>query len=240
MEIPNKAKRLYELILTIPVDLNEIKKEIENSQLSAEELGIVAYEYANECFYEGVEIDDEDNENLDLFFSSPAVVIPNHHSTYFLEVIELLLQYGLDPNTIVEDDSLLDTVRYVHNEYIAADTLALLFANGADIDLKIKGSRVFHDIDFDVSFDAFNQHNRRYYDSLVHCWFVWLGYGARMDNGESGLELYTEWNTGKEFDLAKLRNHRDYDFCLSRVPSHGENWSLHIFEKKTLWEVARL
>lgn len=74
MEIPNKAKRLYELILTIPVDLNEIKKEIEKSQLSAEELSIVAYEYANECFYEGVVIDDKDNENLELFFSSLKLI----------------------------------------------------------------------------------------------------------------------------------------------------------------------
>lgn len=146
----------------------------------------------------------------------------------------------MDPNTVVEDRSILNVVRYIRNEYIAADTLALLFEHGADVNLQVNGSRVFHDIDFAILFDAFNQNDRRYYDSLVHCWFVWLGYGARLDNGESGLELFTEFNAGKEFDLAKLKNHRDYTFGLSHVACHDENWSLHIFEKQTLWEVARL
>lgn len=81
----------------------------------------------------------------------------------------------------------------IRNEYIAADTLALLFEHGADVNLQINGSRVFHNIDFDILFDAFNQNDRRYYDSLVHCWFVWLGYGARLDNGESGLEYRIQY-----------------------------------------------
>ncbi len=38
----------------------------------------------------------------------------------------------------------------------------------------------------------------------------------------------------------KLRNHRDYTFGLSHVPCYGEKWSLHIFDKQTMWEVARL
>lgn len=240
LKLTEKCKLLYDLIMKIPTDLDEIRTELENGGYSLDELAAVSHEFADTCFLESIDCFCDDNDEHYEFYNSPAVVIQNKHSTFFFEVIKLFLEHGMDPNTVVENDSILDVVRYIRNEYIAADTLALLFEHGADVNLQVNGSRVFHDIDFDILFDAFNQNDRRYYDSLVHCWFVWLGYGARLDNGESGLELFKEFNTGKEFDLAKLKNHRDYTFGLSHVACHNENWSLHIFEKQTLWEVARL
>ena len=241
IELTEKCKRLYDLIMKIPADLDEIRTELETGGYSPDDLAPVSYKFAETCFYERIERDygDDTDEKYE-FYNSPAVVIQNEHSTSFLEIIKLLLKHGLDPNATIDSDSLLNIVRYIENEYFAADTLALLFEHGADVNLQVNGSRVFRDIDFDILFDAFNQNDRRYYDSLVHCWFVWLGYGARLDNGESGLELFTEYNTGKEFDLAKLKNHRDYTFGLSHMACHNENWALHIFEKQTLWEVARL
>ena len=80
----------------------------------------------------------------------------------------------------------------------------------------------------------------RRYDALVHSWFVFLGYGAAPDNGTSSVDLFNVIDTGKTFDLRELRNHRNYTFGLSHVKNRGENWSLHIFDKRTMWEVARL
>ena len=241
MELTGKCKRLYDLIMKIPTDLDEIRTEIETGEYSPDELAAVSYEFVQACYYESLDRDCGDDSDERYFFNmTPVDVIQNEHSTCLREIIRLLLEHGLDPNAIVEKDCILDTVRFINNEYIAADTLALLFEHGADVDLRIDRERIFHHIDFQVLFDTIEQNDRRFYDSLVHCWFVWLGYGARLDNGESGLELYRDYYTQKEFDLSSLKNHRNYTFGLSHVRCHGENWSLHIFDKRTLWEVARM
>ena len=42
------------------------------------------------------------------------------------------------------------------------------------------------------------------------------------------------------FDPALLKEHQNYTFGISNVPGRGENWSLHIFDRRTFFEVARL
>ena len=241
LELTEKCKRLYERLMKIPADLDEIRTELETGGYTPDELAAVSCAFVETCYYETWDrnCEDEGDERY-IFHMSPAVVIQNEHSTYLRETMKLLLEYGLEPNAIVDDSSILDTIRHINNEYIAADTLALLFEYGAYVNLRVKGERVFENIDFQILFDTVEQNDRRYYDSLVHCWFVWLGYGARLENGESGLELYQDYYTKKEFDLSSLRNHRNFTFGLSHVRCHDENWSLHIFDKRTLWEVARM
>lgn len=62
--------------------------------------------------------------------------------------------------------------------------------------------------------------------------------------GSSPVEVYANYDDQlveqTMFEIEKLRNHEDYTFGLSHVESKGEPWSLHIFDKKTMWEVARL
>ena len=45
------------------------------------------------------------------------------------------------------------------------------------------------DLDFDIMFDAFNQRDRRAYDSMVHCWFVLLGYSNNMIQGKEAVTV---------------------------------------------------
>ena len=140
--------------------------------------------------------------------------------------------------------NIMNELQYVSTPYVAADTLALLLENGGNTELEIDGMRIMDDIDFDVIFDAFNQEIRSNYDSLVHCWFVMLGYGARLRDGSLPVDLFDvydeEYIRKTPFDISKLKEHRTYTFGISNVPSRGENWSLHIFDKRTFHEVARL
>lgn len=241
MELNPKSKQLFDMLMQIPPDYAVIHAELESTHYLPEEVTAAALKFCDECYDESFERSCSEGNDLQFeYFTSMLGPIPGEHSTHLFDIVKLLLEYGLDPNMVIDSTNIMDMMRYIVNEYIAADTLALLIEHGGRPDVTLDGFEVFKEIDYDILFDAFNQSDRRYYDSLVHCWFVWLGYGARLDNGESGLELFRDYNSKETFDIAKLKNHRDYTFGLTHVPCHGESWSLHIFDKRTMWEVARL
>ena len=239
MELTHKENTLLEMLLKVPPDLGAIRAQLESSRFSSDRIAAVASEFIEICYWESLDRHCGEPHQTE-YYSTAATVVEGEHSTYLLEIVKLLLEYGLDPNAVVDGTCILEQVRFVENEYIAADTLALLLEHGGNIHLKADGESVFGEIDFDVIFDALNQYDRRRYDSLVHCWFVWLGYGAQPENGTTAVDVYRDFNTGELFDISKLKNHRNYTFGLSHVPGRGESWSLHIFDKETMWEVARL
>ena len=74
------------------------------------------------------------------------------------------------------------------------------------------------------------------YDSWVHVWLVLLAYGGAPRGRKSLLEVFREYDSAELFDVRKLKNHRDYYYGLSK-----ENYEpvIHIYDKKTLWEVAK-
>lgn len=156
------------------------------------------------------------------------------HNTYVFELIQLLLQYGLEPNAVYDCCNVLWELQYVDNGYIAADTLDLLLEHGGNGNMELDGEDLFSAVDFSIMLDAFNQKDRRRYDGLVHLWFVCLGYGGTPKNGTAAVETF------RGFDLRNLRDHRRFTFGLSWVPGRGKTWSLHIFDRDILWEVARL
>lgn len=244
MESRYNDKALLALLLQIPPDFGAVRTELESGGYSSDTIARIAVQYVDICSDESIDRRGCERHETE-YYSRAPVVVEGEHSTYLYTVVELLLEYGLEPKAIVDGESILDMIRFVENEYIAADTLALLFEHGGDVHLKVDGMPVFGEIDFDVLFGAYNQRDRRRYDSLVHCWFVWLGYGARLEDGETGLDVFRDYNAEKTFnhipfDIAKLKEHRNYTFGLSHVPGQGENWSLHIFDKQTMWEIARL
>ena len=80
------------------------------------------------------------------------------------------------------------------------------------------------------------------YDSLVHCWMVLLGFGGKPTGGRPPVDLVDEW-TLKEFvpfDIKKLKDHKNYAFTLTHTTNRGNSPTIHIFDKRTYWEVARL
>lgn len=128
---------LLEKLMQIPPDLPQLKAELDSGIYTAEDVTTAAIQYLDNCFDEQIE---------ESPYTSPVdpTTVPALHSTYVFDLVQLLLDYGLNPNA-------------VHG-----------------------------------------------------------------------------------FDIHELRNHRNFTFGLSWVPCRGKNWSLHIFDKRTLWEVARL
>ena len=226
MNQTEKEDELFAILTAIPPDLSAAETYLRTAGMTSEEVTRVAISYTDECFCEV-----RDNEQ-ETDAPRPTGIVPNLHSTYLLDVIRLLLQYGLDPNGIYNDDNVMWNLKYIDNELVAADALALLLESGGDVELELEGQNFFPELDFDVFFDAVEQYDRQYYNSLVHCWMVAVGYRGHC----TGMQVFKEYDSSEMFDICKLRNHRNYFFGISR----GEKEVfLNIYDKDTLWEVAR-
>lgn len=231
-----------EFLFKIPPDLSSLA----SLTISPEEATHLAWEYANECWYEDARIEERywDYEGYLSWCNKEPNLIPGLHSTYLYEVMAFLLEKGANPNYTVHGDyCLMQNIIHTVNGYVAADTLRLLLEHGGDPNLLFDGEALFDDIDFDVGFDAVEQEDRRRFDSLVHCWLVLIGFGGKPRNGTTPLDLFDEWDpeTGRiEFQVEKLKDHRNYIFGLTTQVNRGNAPTIHIFDKRTYWEIARL
>lgn len=234
-----KSDELLQALLTLPTDLNAIKNLLKLGNFTSDEISRAGYDYAESCDYECFDYYDE---HWDEICCSDSEVIPNILSSSMYEIFELLLKYGLNPNAFCEGDNILHSVASVYNEFISADTLALLIEHGGDPNVLVGGESLFTRLDLDVMFDAFEQGNRRVFDSVVHCWMVLLGYSSEEKIRRS-IDVFAKRRldcTLPDFKFEDLKNHRNYYYGVSNVSGRGEDWSLHIFDKRTRWEVARL
>ena len=213
----------------VPVELEMI---LQDNRYPADIVTRAAIRYAEEC-------SDEDDEGTETGTGTCL-------SEGLPSIISLLLSYGLEPNAVYNDDdgwgdrNIMEAVCGVDTGFAAADTLALLLEHGGDPNLVLDGEPLFEQVDFDVIFGAAEQGNRQRYAALVHCWLVLIGYGGKLSDGKLPLDVFPKYDSDEEFNCSELREHRNYTFCLSHVPGRGEAWSMHIFDRRTLWEIARL
>ncbi len=230
-------KSIYTLLRENPPDIQGLREELDIGDYTPEQVTKAAIQYLDDCFDDQVKEDYERDEWEKLnFWEQPAVVAvrPELRSAHIPEALKVLLEYGLDPNAVYDGENVMHSLKYIDNEYVAADTLALLFEHGGDCNMMFDGMELFIDLDHDVVFDAANQNDRRRYDALVHCWFVYLGYGAKLRNGASAVDTFCG------FDISELKQHRNFTFALTYTPNRGETWCLHIIDRRNFWEVARL
>ena len=235
VKLTPESNQLFDLLLQIPPDLPRIRKALREGCFSVDDINRLAIDFVYECHWDEPP---EEHEVGDYFWGEQRLR-PKQSSAYLYPIMELLLDFGLDPNAVIDGEPLLRWLPFVENEYVGADTLALLFEHGADPNLiDADGESLFLDLDFDVIFSANNNRDRRAFDAWVHSWLVYIGYGAKLENGTSPVEVF-EPGDDMDFKISDLRQHRNYTFGLSHIHSKGECWTLHIFDKRTMWEAAR-
>ena len=237
----NKMCNILNALLQIPPDYKSAEQHLKTELLTTQEVSELAWSYLQECLYE----DDEDPYLQDypvgegtVFWKEPRIN-RDWHSAYLTGVFSLLLDYGLDLNSpISENNCILSELPYIVNGYVAADTIKLWFENGGSLYPASIEEPIYDDIAFKVWFDAIEMDNRRRYDSLMHCWFVLLAYGGRPYTGVDPVDVYPNSSSDgyTNFDLRMLKNHRNYYFGIT----HGKERTIHIFDKRTFWEVARM
>ena len=220
IELNEREQKLLNHLMTIPPDLDCAESDLYAEKLSCDEATRVGIAYVQDCYFEVVDYAQEHG------IPQPTEVLPNLHSSYIPDIVKFLLQHGLDPNGVHEDDHIMDSLRFIDNELLAADALALLLG---------EGETLFEAADFEVFFAAVEMGNRQLFASVVHCWMVMIGYGARC--GEDKMQAFREYNSSETFNWDKLKNHRNYYFGIT----HLENdFAISIYDKDTLWEVARI
>ncbi len=154
----------------------------------------------------------------------------------------MLYDFGLDPCADIGGTSIIYMLPHIIFEYTGADALAYILERGADPNhVESDGEGIFDTLDFDADFGALEMYSRRRYDAFLHSWIVLIGYGAKPSTLKEDIEILDfidRENT--EEQKKRFRDHRNYYFGLTHFPEKGENWTLHIFDRRSMYEVARL
>ena len=108
--------------------------------------------------------------------------------------------------------------------------------HGGDPNLIVDGEDLFRHIDFDIRFDTVEQYMRWRFDAMVHMWMVLLSCGGKIEGKVPAVQVFKEYDSDDLFDLRKLRDHRNYFVGLSTL---NVRRTIHIYDKKIFWEVAR-
>lgn len=246
LELTERSQELLNLLMSIPPQFEAAKAYLDTNLLSANEVTRVANIYADKCCWDYDEYLHETWPDIDALSNMPIPqgIVPGIPSAYIYDVVALLLKYGLDPNAVYqaggETYNIMRLVLFIDNEYIAADTMRLLLDHGGDPNLRTGIETVFECIDEDIWFGAIEQEIRWRYDAWVHVWMVLLAYGGEIPGKGPMVETFREYGnymTDEKFDLKKLRDHREYYFGLTK---DNYEYVLHIFDKRTFGEVARM
>ena len=162
------------------------------------------------------------------------MTIENMHSNYVIEAINMLLEFGLDPNAIFDNDNVLWNAMWIDSPNVAASLMRLLLENGGDPNhfIPAEHDTLFEYIAFKVSYD---EYTHDYYHT-VQCWLVLMAYGACWRNGEIPLTMLGNKSVEifKEFE--------QFDYEIEPLPQEAGKygcWIMHIFNIHTREEVAR-
>lgn len=216
---------LYQACCELPPDLKKVRALLEAKQFTSEQLTRIGLRFVQEkCRWEA-----------DAYRCETIHEPQDHemHSACLHDVLKLLLEFGLDPNLILDDETIMDAVFFVDYQFAAADCLRVLMENGGDPNMKIDGESLFEHVDFDVIFWV-GDINPLQYEQLVHMWFVLLGYGGHPDNTMEPVRM----SPGHQ--LTELREHERYDFSIEYTKAVKDGWIMHIFCKDSGEEVATL
>jgi hypothetical protein len=194
-------------------------------EFTKEELSKIALGCIDKCFGEY-----SDARNPEY----PNFTVDNMSSNYIIDAITLLIERGLDPNLVVNDDNPIWNAMWIDAPNIGASVMRLLLENGGDPNhyLSSEGETVFDYISFKVSYDEYTHD----YFHTVQCWLVLMAYGACWKNGELPLTMLNG-NSVEIFKKFEL-----YDYTIEPLPQEVGKygcWIMHIYNVETNEEVAQ-
>jgi len=228
------AQKLYDLLYTKEFSTEELVAQLETGIYSAEDVNAAAYMFVENC---------RDAENDALFnhlFDDVALgtIVPGIESSHLVEAIKILLRYGLDPNKIFHYDdngsqaNIMKQMMFVYNGYQSADAAAEMLEHGANPSLIIEDISLIRDLNWELMFFIRGDVEFRYFsDSVAHYWMVFIGYGAKLEDGGESVDPFDG------FDISNFRNHRQYYYGMIHTEDGGMD--IAFFDKDTNREVAR-
>ena len=155
-------------------------------------------------------------------------------SDNFVQLFELFLKYGMNPNFIVLDGSPVNVMSELYfndNGTVGADTVRLLFEHGGNPNLRVDGESITSMVDFDFIWAVANQDEKRIINSKFHFWLVCMGYGGTKMDGQ--IPVVMKGDLKPEI----FRQHELFDY---RVKRKEKDWKLQVVYKESGEEVAYL
>ena len=225
MKLTERQEKLYSIIYTRDFDFSAAEQELSSGIYTPEDVSVVGCAYVYHCAF-----DYNHEQDLDWI---PGEFHDGLESSHMPKTIELLLQYGLDPNMIIGEENIMRNLQFVSNGYVSADALNLLLENGGNPELCINDEGIFEEIYFNIVFDLIEQEIRSRYDSLMHFWMVLEGHRAERGEFDSPVKA------NRNFDLRNLKNHRNYYYGAVPGNEYPNEPDLVIFDREYNIEVAR-
>ena len=234
MELKDNAKKLYDLLFTRQFAPEELTAQLKTGVFSVDDINMAALQYVEDCA-SLLDSDDPLYENM-AFGES----IQGLESSHLLEVIRILLNFGLDPNYSSNDDitgNIMWKMYFVFNGYQSADAVDLMLEYGGNPNLSFDGWSLIGDLCEDISFFLGGDIESRYIaDSFMHYWMVVVGHGAKWDSGNDIVVTFDGFN------VADFRDHRKY-YCgyihVKYPDAPYRTRAVSFFDKATNREVAR-
>ena len=238
-EMTKEAEELFNLLYTKEFDKNALRKELDTGRFGPDDVNRAAIDYVQTC------MDLRHGDQYDAVERRYGEVVPGYEDSHVVDALEVLLDYGLDPNKLYieksDDGGIRDCWNIMYelwttgNGYQAADALYLLLSHGGDPSLKLDYVTIMDEVTDDVEYEINEREDMDEYafDALVHFWLVLIGFGGKSINGSCPLDPV------HDFDLSLLRNHRDYYYGEIYTKESKDGWQYCIFDRHTNREVAR-
>lgn len=229
------ARELYDRLYTTEFDPASLRKDLDAGKYDADSVNMAALEYVDDCTLQMQEIEWAGEKAV------PGETNNRIESGHVKETIELLLDFGLDPNRVFtypdskDECNIMDALYLIDNGYQGADALYLLLSHGGNPDLEVDREFLYSDPYYDLWFDTVNRDmlTDSLYSAKIHYCMVLIGFGAGAGRGRLPLDPVDG------FDLSKLRNHRDYYVGAIHSDKSDDGMELCFFDRNTNWEVAR-
>lgn len=136
----------------------------------------------------------------------------------------MLLDCGLDPNSMYIDSAPIYSLLFVDAPNIAAETMRLLLKHGGNPNLLIGGDYLFSEVDFMVAYDCVDKLH------FVQCLFVLAAFGG--NNGTQG----NPFSMKNGYEISRLKDFESISYSIEFLG--GYKWRMHIRDRDTGVEIA--
>lgn len=204
----NKTNYILELCNRPEMNIDEIDCFLKECRLSPEEITVMAHRVGEHFSYD---------------LSPHDLLTEEDIETKLTEIFDVFLKHGLLPNLIVENRAVLQEIRYIYYGNAVPVIARMLMEHGGDPNLRVDGETIFEELDFDIIFDVTELENKKLFDAEFKLWLVMIGYGGKIKNGISPVEL----KNGYRAEMFKQFERFDY-----RIEFLGKDWIMYIFNKE--------
>lgn len=219
-EPSEQIQQLYELLSQLPPELDTARKMMESEHPSELELAWLAKEVVDNTF----------SEYRDLIVDKTLEAPGSLHREYLYQTVEFLLEQGLNPNIVVDnEENVMFGLEFTDGPDVAAKVMRLLLEHGGNPNLYVVSDNLVSEIEFEIY--EYRSYKKPKDEHRVQLTMVLQAYGGHWPKDNS--VTYT-MRDGYKAEIFKEFEKFDYRTGYEA----GSPGYIHIFEKATGKTVA--